>query len=213
MTALVRPRSPHRLALSLVATLLLAGCSEQDVSTLPEWSPADHTNQGNPNPGQTDTSKKRAGMEKLEARGVNDVVLAAWKTNCVRCHGNSGQGDGPEGRMLRPPDMSDPAWQRTRIESEMKYAIQKGRGRMPAFSQLPEKTVDGLVQLVRMLNREFDASKLDEPPTSAQPSGGNEQSAEAKQPENQQQPTSLQPPVQPEAPGKAEHGTPAKPGE
>jgi cytochrome c oxidase cbb3-type subunit 3 len=150
------------LAFLLVTLLLFPGCENQETKQLPEWTPTDHTNQGSPNPGQIDTSKKRAGMEKLEARGVNDVVLAAWKTNCVRCHGNAGQGDGPEGRMLRPPNMSDPTWQRTRIESEMKYAIQNGRGRMPAFAELPEKTVAGLVQLVRMLSRDFDASKLDE---------------------------------------------------
>lgn len=186
MTAPARPRSPHRLAFFLVATLLLASCSEKDVSGLPEWSPADHTNQGSPNPGQIDTTQKRAGMEKLEAKGVTDVVLAAWRTNCVRCHGNAGQGDGPEGRMLRPPDMSDPVWQRTRIESEMKHAIQNGRGRMPAFAALPEKTVDGLVQLVRMLSRDFDASKLDPAPADAA------KPTEPKEPSSEQKPTSVE---------------------
>lgn len=205
MTAPVRPCSPHRLAFFLGATLLLSGCNEKDVTALPEWSPADHTNQGNPNPGQIDTSKKREGMEKLEARGVNDVVLAAWKTNCVRCHGNSGQGDGPEGRMLRPPDMSDPAWQRTRIESEMKHAIENGRGRMPAFATLPAKTVDGLVQLVRMFSRDFDASKLDAAPESNTPP------ADAENPKSPQQAANPQPPLDAESPGKAEHGTPVKP--
>lgn len=177
MTAPVRPRPPlsHAklavLLLLLGAAITLASCTERDTAALPEWSPADHTNQGSPNAGQIDTTKKRAGMEKLEARGVNDVVLAAWKTNCVRCHGNAGQGDGPDGRALRPPDMTDPAWQRTRVESEMQYAIQKGRGNMPAFGHLPEKTVLGLVQLVRMLSRDFDASKLEaEAPKEQEPS-------------------------------------------
>lgn len=180
MTAPARLRSLHRLAFFLVAAPVLTSCSENDVSALPEWSPADHTNQGSPNPGQIDTTQKRAGMEKLESKGVTDVVLAAWKTNCVRCHGNAGQGDGPEGRMLRPPDMSDPAWQRTRLESEMKHAIQNGRGRMPAFATLPEKTVDGLVQLVRMFSRDFDASKLDAAPADAAKQTGKEEPSQEK---------------------------------
>lgn len=176
MTAPVPPRPPLPfvrcavLACALLGTSsLLLSCTERDTSQLAEWTPADHTNQGTPNAGQIDTSQKRAGMEKLEARGVNDVVLAAWKTNCVRCHGNAGRGDGPDGRALSPPDMSDPAWQRTRVESEMQYAIQKGRGNMPAFGHLPEKTISGLVQLVRMLSRDFDAKTLEKAPNQAPP--------------------------------------------
>ncbi len=158
MTVPVRLVSPETLVVALLSLAIAVGCENESASTLPEWTPSDHTNQGNPNSGQIDTTKRRAGMEKLEARGINDVVLAAWKTNCVTCHGPAGRGDGPQGRMVRPPDMTDPAWQRTRIDSEMKHTISKGRGRMPAFPQLPEKTVDGLVQLVRMLSRDFDAN-------------------------------------------------------
>lgn len=165
MTARTRVPSLVLLALSVISTAGAVACKDDTASDLPEWTPADHTNQGNPSAGQVDTTKRRAGMEKLEARGINDVVLAAWKTNCVTCHGSAGRGDGPQGRMVRPPDMSDPAWQRTRIDSEMKHTIQNGRGRMPAFPQLPEKTVEGLVQLVRMLNRDFKPEADETSPT------------------------------------------------
>lgn len=155
MTTPARPLRFFSFGAAVLLGLSLLGCEDKKTAQLPEWSPADHTNQGAETTGQVDTQKRRQGMEKLEARGINDVVLAAWKANCVTCHGTAGRGDGPQGSMARPPDMTDPGWQRTRVESEMKYAIQNGRGRMPAFSQLPDKTVDGLVQLVRMLNRDF----------------------------------------------------------
>lgn len=174
----VQAPSFGRLSLLATSLLLLAACETQDAGALPEWTPADHTNQANPSAGQIDTSQKRAGMEKLEARGINDVVLAAWKTNCVTCHGNAGQGDGPQGRMVRPPDMTNPKWQKTRIDSEMKYTIQNGKGRMPAFAHLPEKTVDGLVQLVRMLNPEFREKAAAE--TEAETAADTDAPAEAK---------------------------------
>lgn len=109
-------------------------------------------------------------MEKLEAQGVNDVVFAAWKANCVTCHGLTGKGDGPQGPMMRPPDMTSAAWQRTRIESEMAHAIKNGRGRMPSFAHLPEKTIDGLVKLVRMLGPDARRTEESADGSSTQPS-------------------------------------------
>jgi mono/diheme cytochrome c family protein len=99
-----------------------------------------------------DTAERKANMPDLTKQGIDDVVLAAWKQNCIPCHGVIGRGDGPQGRSLRPPDFTNPRWHRTAIDSEMAYAIQKGRGNMPAFAHLPEPTVQGLVKLVRMLN-------------------------------------------------------------
>lgn len=90
-------------------------------------------------------------MPDLQKHGVDDVVLATWKQNCTRCHGIIGRGDGPEGRLVGPPDLTQAAWQKRAIDSEVAYAIKKGRGKMPAFPHLPENTIQGLVRLVRML--------------------------------------------------------------
>lgn len=154
---------PWLLGLSLLATV---GCSRSDASELPEWSPADHDNQSKPGAGQVDTAERKAQMPDLTKQGVDDVVLAAWKQNCVPCHGVIGRGDGPQGRSMRPPDFTNPRWHRTALDSEMAYAIQKGRGNMPAFAHLPEPTVQGLVKLVRMLNpdRARDAAAEEQAP-------------------------------------------------
>ncbi len=126
-----------------------------------EWSPSDHTHQKGPTAGQVDTKNPRPNAPDMGQHGIDEVVLATWKQNCITCHGVIGRGDGPQGAMLKPPDFTSPQFQRRALDSEMKYAIQKGRGRMPAFAQIPEKTVDGLVRLVRLL----DASRGEEKPS------------------------------------------------
>lgn len=138
-----------------------AGCREKKAELLPEWTPADHDSRGNPSPGQVDTQARRTvqadtptrrpGMPNLSQHGIDDVVLATWKQSCTPCHGLIGRGDGPQGAMLRPTDLTSAAFQERAIDSEMAYAIKKGRGRMPAFGHLPDSTIEGLVRLVRLL--------------------------------------------------------------
>jgi hypothetical protein len=169
----LRPAAlPNRFAFPFLLALIISGCDKTSAEELPVWMPQDHDNQEQPAPGQVDTKAPRPGMPNLEEHGISDVILATWKQNCTRCHGLIGRGDGPEGRMVNPPDLTDPVFQKRAIDSEMAYAIKKGRGRMPAFGHLPESTVTGLVNLVRMLNRERteqNAPRDAEPPTSDAP--------------------------------------------
>lgn len=138
--------APLMLALTLLASA--SSCSRAD--DLPEWSPADHDHTASPSSGQVDTSQ----ASPLSQHGISDVVLATWRQNCVTCHGIIGQGDGPQGKALRPPDFTQPLWQKNALDDHMRRTITKGRGAMPAFGHLPDGTVDGLVRLIRLLNRD-----------------------------------------------------------
>lgn len=140
------------------------GACGRSKGDLPEWTPADHDNQKTPSAGQVDTKVPRAGMPDLAKQGIDDVILASWKQNCVPCHGVIGRGDGPSGAATNPRDLTDPNWQRVAIDSEIAFAISKGRGRMPGFPHLPEETVSGLVKLVRLLNADRPS-----PPAAAAP--------------------------------------------
>lgn len=93
-------------------------------------------------------------MPSLEKFGVNQGVLATWKQNCVPCHGLIGAGDGPQGAILRPTDLTNPRWQKVALDSEIAHTIKQGKGRMPAFPQLPDETVSGLIRLIRLMNPE-----------------------------------------------------------
>ncbi len=156
------PRSYRALLSCCLLVAINVACSRTDAEQLPEWTPADHDNQTQPQPNQVDIENPSPGMPSGEALGLNDVVLATWKQNCVPCHGIIGRGDGPQAATTRPRDLTDPTWQRVAIDSEIIHTIKKGRGRMPAFGQIPDETVQGLVRLIRMLN-------ASPPPDSATP--------------------------------------------
>lgn len=135
-------------ALVLACLGLSFGCSRAP-DDLREWKPSDHDHTSEPSQSQvTADAPSRGGMF-----GISEVVLAAWKTNCTTCHGIIGRGDGPQGPMTKPRDLTDPTWQASVSDEDIKSAIVNGRGAMPAF-QLPEDTVSGLVKLVRLLNRD-----------------------------------------------------------
>lgn len=151
-------RLPARWAGLLAALSLTAGCSRPSDS-LPEWKASDHDNQAKPAQGQVDTKAPRPGMPDLAKEGITDLTLATWKQNCVKCHGLIGRGDGPQAATFRPPDFTNPEWQRVALDTEMERAISKGRGRMPAFGHLPPDTVMSLVRLVRRMGPQADSPK------------------------------------------------------
>jgi len=137
------------LLLALASSSL--GC-DRTPEELPEWTPADHDNQGTPSPGQVDTAAPRPpGMPSLAAHGVDDVVMATWRQRCVMCHGRIGRGDGPQGPQVGASDLTRPEWQAATSDEAIAKVILEGRGKMPAHAELPETTVAGLVRLIRLL--------------------------------------------------------------
>lgn len=76
------------------------------------------------------------------------LIELAWMRNCARCHGSRGRGDGPEGPMVKSPDLTRADWQAKVTDAEMSDTIRKGRNKMPAFD-LPPTVVEGLVRRIR----------------------------------------------------------------
>ena len=83
-----------------------------------------------------------------------------FNTVCVTCHGANGKGDGPAAAGLgsaHPRDYTDPAWQASVTDDEIRKAILEGGAAvgkspmMPPNPQLKDKpeVLDGLVQIVR----------------------------------------------------------------
>ncbi len=119
----------------------LAGCDRgPSASELREWKPEDHDQPASA-PGQVTA---RPGTDGLDPTLIN----VAWNNNCRTCHGPVGRGDGPQGPMVRAPDLTRAEWQENISDEEMASIIRKGKNKMPAFD-LPDQVVTGLVQRIR----------------------------------------------------------------
>lgn len=146
--------------LVLGATLLLAAC-DRAPSDLREWRVTDHDHTSNPNATQVEV-RPDAG-NPLAAQGIDEVTIVTWKENCAKCHGTVGAGDGPQGPMTRPRDLTDPEWQAATTDAAIAQVIREGRGRMPAFN-LPNATVTSLVRLVRLFDARRQAANVERGP-------------------------------------------------
>lgn len=84
---------------------------------------------------------------------------AMFETKCARCHGLDGGGNGPSADSLhpRPHNYTDPAWQASVTDDQIKQIIVKGGinlGKSPAMPGNPTlknhpELLDGLVKLIR----------------------------------------------------------------
>ncbi len=101
-------------------------------------------------------AKPETGPAKKAA--PNDRAFEVFANTCAQCHGERGRGDGPAGQMLnpKPRDYTDPKWQASVTDDDIRTIITKGgqavgkSASMPAFGgRLDPQTIDGLVQIIR----------------------------------------------------------------
>jgi mono/diheme cytochrome c family protein len=163
-----------RVRMVALLTLLAAaaGCrGESDSVRL--WRPSDHDNdEGNasassaprvaqpvtgvepgPSPTQGDNGASAA-TASASPHGEDEQSAASamrvWVQACVRCHGQVGRGDGPEGPATGARDLTQASWQRMSSDERIAQTILRGRGLMPPFA-VDEPTLHGLVRLIRQM--------------------------------------------------------------
>jgi mono/diheme cytochrome c family protein len=168
----------HGLA-SVVLALAVASCQKAPADVR-EWSPKDHTNTSNKPAEQTGQVNANPAPTETPPKGLDPVTLAAWGSQCSSCHGKIGKGDGPNGKMVKATDLSNPDWQAQITDEQIVASITTGKNAMPAFSNLPKDTVENLMWLVRWFNSDQTAvqarmDRLKAPPagitTSIRPAG------------------------------------------
>jgi cytochrome c oxidase cbb3-type subunit 3 len=137
------------LALALAATL---GCDRAPPAEgLANWTAADHDR-------AEENSRIKAGARATGApRGSgspqNDqaqVIEITWRQNCAQCHGLAGHGDGPNGALVKAPDLANPDLQAKMSDADIAGAIKNGRNLMPKFD-LSDPVIAGLVGKVRAM--------------------------------------------------------------
>ena len=63
-----------------------------------------------------------------------------YMSHCATCHGATGQGNGPAGRLLRSPPANLTVTKNYHTEGELAYWIAVGRGAMPAWEDILGET-------------------------------------------------------------------------
>lgn len=139
-----RMRSAVILSFALVAAFGSIACRR---GAAREWRPEDHDQEQSGTaqmPANADAAPNPNGAE-------SDLALleAAWTSNCAQCHGRMGLGDGPQGPMVKAPNLTDPAVVDRFSDAELLAIIKAGRNKMPAFPSLPDRIAQGLVARVR----------------------------------------------------------------
>ncbi len=93
------------------------------------------------------------------AAAISPEVAEVYKTRCATCHGDDGKGSGPAAAALnpKPRNYSDPAWQSSVTDEQLKTTIIKGGagvGKSPLMPGAPDleakpEVVSGLVAKIR----------------------------------------------------------------
>lgn len=76
------------------------------------------------------------------------LVEITWQQSCYPCHGMQGRGDGPQGTMVKAPDLTREEWQARVTDQEIMDRIKSGKGQMPKFN-LPPAVLAGIVERIR----------------------------------------------------------------
>jgi cytochrome c oxidase cbb3-type subunit 3 len=85
------------------------------------------------------------------ARPAPDSAEDLFKSKCSMCHGPEGKGFS----AIKTPDFTDPKWQASKKDAELKSAIKDGKKdtMMKGFGdKLSEEEIGSLVKFIRSLN-------------------------------------------------------------
>jgi mono/diheme cytochrome c family protein len=130
------------LLLTIFGVILATGC-DRAPDPVREWSPQDHDQEQ-----QSGQQAPPSGSQKPNVQ--MQLVESAWMQTCNTCHGPLGKGDGPQGALVKAPDLTRPDWQAKVTDEEIAARIKSGKGLMPP-NDLPDSTLKGLVARIRAL--------------------------------------------------------------
>lgn len=101
----------------------------------------------------------------LPSEAARRAAAVIYRDKCANCHGETGKGDGAEGRMHSPApqNFTDAARMNAVSDGELFYKITQGRRPMPSFrNKLTEEQRWQLILLIRGFAR--DSRGTPEPP-------------------------------------------------
>ncbi len=94
-----------------------------------------------------------AASSATDKNNANQAGQAAFKGNCVACHGRDGAGT-PLGKSLQAADLRSPEVQK-KSDAELSQAIADGKGNMPSFKRvLDPEQIQAVIKYVRELGKQ-----------------------------------------------------------
>jgi mono/diheme cytochrome c family protein len=138
----------------LAALVMVAGC-QHTPADLREWKADDHDRAEDQQKGRggqarppTRVAAQPSGSASASADPNAALVEVTWRNQCTLCHGRLGKGDGPQGPMVRAPDLTRADWQASVTDEQIIATIQNGKNRMPKF-EFPPEVLRGLAARIR----------------------------------------------------------------
>ncbi len=142
-SVLGRPRTAFVVGLTCLVGL--TACDRPpSADGLPEWSPKDH----DPNGATVATSPSGPRPKGNPDADAAQLAELTWSGQCALCHGALGRGDGPQGPMLKAPDLTRADWQDRVKDADIAATIVNGKNQMPKFDLSPT-VVAALVKRIR----------------------------------------------------------------
>jgi mono/diheme cytochrome c family protein len=143
MTIMPRKKSPVNLALFVALLVVAAGSAVYAYF--------------HPGPWIVPEAAKRVVNPLKASQADSSAGRKLYLDKCAECHGDTGKGDGPQGRMYdpQPNDLTDAAHMNAVSDGELFYKISEGHRPMPAFKKrLTDEQRWQLVLFLRSLSNQ-----------------------------------------------------------
>lgn len=105
-------------------------------------------------PASTETAAGGTTTPPLPAVASLEFGKTVYTARCVVCHGESGKGDGPAGKVLNPPprDHTNKAYMTALTDDAIRTTIREGKGAMPPHKEiLSDVELESVLLYVRSL--------------------------------------------------------------
>jgi mono/diheme cytochrome c family protein len=138
MTAQTRKKSPFTLVAFVALLMIAAGSAVYAFLHSGPWIVPEEA--------------KRVVNPLKQSQAILPAARRLYEDKCAECHGDTGKGDGAQGKMYnpQPQDLTDAAHMNAISDGELFYKISEGHRPMPAFrKRLTDEQRWHLVLLIR----------------------------------------------------------------